>query len=265
MLEVFEPAEKKLEIRLSAGSPSLRCLPRSFWRDVVQQARAEIVKERHTERASALLLSESSLFLFDDHLTMITCGRSVLATAAEFLLRSLGTSSVESFSFQRRREQTDGRQWSSFEADVERLSRFLPGEIERGTPARLQRFSFTRRHAVPDRRSSLELYMFEVADPTPPMLDLATGFEVDEYRFEPEGHSLNAVSGESHWAIHVSPAPGGTYASIDAGDPRVEVLDRLFDRSLSLFRPRRWEAVLRRPGEPTSYVERSVELRVSYL
>lgn len=268
MFEVFEPAEKKLELRLRAGSPSLRCLPAVFWREVVAQAQAEVVAARHGDHASAFLLSESSLFVFDESLTMITCGRSTLAAAGEHLLRALGTEAVEAFCFQRRREQTELRQRSSFESDVARLSRYLPtGTLDQraGASARLQRFVYEGRGASPEPCSRLELYMFEVAEPEPRLVELFAGFELDEHRFEPEGHSLNAVRQGAHRAIHVSPAPGGTYAGLDASDPSAAALDRLCDQSLSLFRPRRWEAVLRPSGASPSYVERSVEARVSYL
>lgn len=268
MFEVFDPAEKKLELRLRAGNPSLRSRSPSFWADVVRCARAEIVFRREAKHATSLLLSESSLFVFDQRLVMITCGRSTLVDAALHLVQALGRVPLESLSFQRRREEFDGGQRSSFSADARALFAVLPGVIGgfgAAAPPRLQTFSYSSPDAQPERHASVEIYMHDVAESAPDLGPMFAGFELDGHRFEPAGHSLNAVGNNAHRAVHVTPTDHGVYAGLDASDADPEALEGLVDRAVSAFRPRRWEVLLRRPGRPPSFAERAVEARVSYL
>ncbi len=268
MFETFEPAEKKLELRLAASSPSFRALGSSFWAEVVGRARAEIVARRDTEHASAFLLSESSLFVFDRRLVMITCGRSMLVAAALHLVDALGPAAFDALNFQRRRERSPERQRSSFEADAEALRAVLPGGVSTfGAPDSpwLQSFSFRRSGAEPALHTKLELYMHEVLAPDTDISPLVTGFTLDEHRFEPEGYSMNAVAGDAHRSLHLSTTQEGTYVGLDASGLDPLVLEALADRALSAFRPRRWEIVLARPEQGPSVVERAVEPRVSYL
>ncbi|HEX4046452.1 MAG TPA: adenosylmethionine decarboxylase, partial [Elusimicrobiota bacterium] len=74
----FEGPEKKLELALAPGQPSLRARGLDYWKMIVGKARAQILSSLSNESLDAHLLSESSLFVADNWLTMITCGRTDL-------------------------------------------------------------------------------------------------------------------------------------------------------------------------------------------
>ncbi|MCB0357905.1 MAG: hypothetical protein KDD40_12900, partial [Bdellovibrionales bacterium] len=71
----FEGSEKKLEIELSISAGDLREKPFSFWEALVNKAQAKIISKIESSECRAFLLSESSLFVWSNRLTLITCGR----------------------------------------------------------------------------------------------------------------------------------------------------------------------------------------------
>jgi S-adenosylmethionine decarboxylase len=89
----FEGAEKKLE--LISRSARFRQRDEAYWATVVEAAGAKILSRISSESCDAYLLSESSLFVWDDRVTMITCGRTTLVRAANFLLDDLPPEKVD--------------------------------------------------------------------------------------------------------------------------------------------------------------------------
>ena len=90
----FEGPEKKLEVVLADGRPFLRTYGHEAWEAVVQACGAQVLSRRSNEVFDAYLLSESSLFVYDQHLTLITCGRTRMVDAAERILDMIGVEHV---------------------------------------------------------------------------------------------------------------------------------------------------------------------------
>ena len=59
----FEGSEKKLEVVVKPEAGSLRQKDESFWKQLVQASRAQILSKISSESCDAYLLSESSLFV----------------------------------------------------------------------------------------------------------------------------------------------------------------------------------------------------------
>lgn len=259
MLEAFEPAEKRLELSLRPEAPSLLTRGPEFWTQVVQAARAEIVRERHRPWGSSYLLSESSLFVFQRRLVMLTCGRSTLAAAASLLVDALGPAALAALCFERRPELRAEAQLSSFADDVRVLSARLLGEVRSLgstlTPA-LQRFLYSAPGALGSSVPTLELFMFDVATVDTSASRRTDGLELDEHHFEPSGYSMNALGPDVHRALHVTPTASGTYVGFDASGPDPRALEPLLDECISRFRPKRWQALLTGPGTPARFLER---------
>ena len=76
---MFEGSEKKIEIIFSKRAGKLRSLPEKFWNDVVRACGAGIISCVNFPQVTSFLLSESSLFLWDHRLVMITCGKDQAA------------------------------------------------------------------------------------------------------------------------------------------------------------------------------------------
>src|SRR4051812_18904941 len=113
----FEGSEKKFEL-ISRGA-AFRTKPESFWRETVELAGAKILSKISNEACDAYLLSESSLFVWDERVTMITCGRTTLARAAAHVLEHTGP--VDFLTFERKKEHYPHQQETDFQEDLKAL------------------------------------------------------------------------------------------------------------------------------------------------
>ena len=86
---MFEGSEKKIEIIFSRQSPKLRSLPEKFWDKVVRACGASIISRADFPQMTSFLLSESSLFLWDHRLVMITCGKTELPRSFFKILKGI--------------------------------------------------------------------------------------------------------------------------------------------------------------------------------
>jgi len=87
MTTKFEGPEKKLEIILFAPQAGLRSNRDGQWDRVAKASRAAIISGIATDDLDAYLLSESSLFVWEDRILMITCGKTTLINAVPEILK----------------------------------------------------------------------------------------------------------------------------------------------------------------------------------
>ena len=85
--DTYEGTEKRLELIFPPGTlPSQRCLSRAYWDTVLCSIGAVVLHNTPTQYFDAYLLSESSLFVYEDRIILLTCGRcrpfEALATLA---------------------------------------------------------------------------------------------------------------------------------------------------------------------------------------
>lgn len=265
----FEGPEKKLEVLMVPGSPPLRALGRELWEEVVQAARASVLSVESTGTFDAYLLSESSLFVFDDRATMITCGRTRLVDAALRLLEHLDRDRVALLVYERKNEHFPERQHTTFLDDARRLDAVIPGAAYRfgvEHAHRIEMFVSSRDYAPDPGDTTLEVLMHGLdADrcaaftaPAPQRtaralgLDrILPGFSIDEFAFEPAGYSLNGLRGSDYYTIHVTPEREGSYASFETtwdfrADPSGVVKS-----VVELFRPESFDVLAFTPdGSP---------------
>ena len=135
--EVFEGAEKKLEIYLdrSSGSPhGLRSFQTAVWADVIADAQATILHRQSNAEFDAYLLSESSLFVFSHRIVLKTCGTTTLLLVLPKLLRlaeAVGTS-IEHLHYGHYRLKFPEQQaypHQTFDQEHEYLERTLGGVV----------------------------------------------------------------------------------------------------------------------------------------
>lgn len=238
----FEGSEKKFEIILNPHSPSLLELPRAFWDSLVAKSEATIIGEARSAEMIAYLLSESSLFIWHDRLTMITCGRTTLAAAVEFFLTEQGLEHLECLIFQRKNEFRSYLQKSSFNDDIERLKQLVPGEalcFGHFHDHHNLLYTSQKTYQPASNDTTLELLMYDVSpkaldillDPQTCLnktrsllgLDEIVGdYLINDYCFDPFGYSLNAIRGECYLTIHVTPQKETSYISVETNADPVE-------------------------------------------
>lgn len=262
----FEGPEKKLEIILTVPRPGLRANADRRWERVVAASGAEIISRISTNQLDAYLLSESSLFVWDDRVLLITCGQTTLVDAVPVLLGFLSRREIAWVFYERKNLLFPEEQPRDFAGDVRRLSEFFDGESGRLGPAtedHLHLFCANPAGCRCDPDVTLQILMNDL-DPTvaavfcgPFARDarrieketgidrLVTHMRRDRYAFSPFGYSINGIRGRDYCTIHVTPQRGGSYASFETNMVAMDYAAAI-DQVLSVFNPRRFSLVLTR-------------------
>ncbi|MDH5492530.1 MAG: S-adenosylmethionine decarboxylase proenzyme [Myxococcales bacterium] len=266
---LFEGPEKKVELVVRDGSRPLRAYGDAHWRSVVEASRASILSTMRSDECDAYLLSESSLFVWDDRLIMLTCGRTRLVDGVEEILRTLPDEEIAMLVYERKNEHFPEEQPTTFVDDARRLDAHLGGgAFVFGEPDAHRVFLF---HSMGDYRpagddTTLEVLMHGIhprwAERLRPSerpegsamaaalgIDrLIPGFEIDEHIFDPLGYSLNAIRGQHYFTIHATPQQVGSYVSFETNVDFRAAPSLIPRRVVELFEPTSFDIVSFAPG-----------------
>jgi S-adenosylmethionine decarboxylase len=267
----FEGPEKKVEITLAAGTPSLRSLPAEAVGEIVAASRATILSKRSNAHFDAYLLAESSLFVYDTYLTMITCGRTRLVDGVEALFRHVPRDAIRLCIFERKNEHFPHEQPTTFYEDARRLHSWLGGSALRfgvEDEHALHLFATDRSYEPDDDDVTIEVLMHGISEDVARLFrgSNATGagsrasqigldtlvssepVEVDEFAFQPAGYSMNGMRDKTYVSLHVTPSTIGSYVSFETNaDVRADP-DRFVSRVVERFRPDSFDVVSFVPG-----------------
>jgi len=269
----FEGPEKKLEVVVTPGFPPLRSLGDEAWHRIVESAGAKVLSVLRTEHSDAYLLSESSLFVFDDWFVLITCGQTTLVDAVPQILQLIPEESIAFLVYERKSEQFPEHQSTTFRDDARRLRAMLPGRALRfgdDHGRHIQMFHTTRPYTPEKNDPTLEVLMHAIDEsvaeqfnatrgPKGGLLAVSSGiaailpgFTTSEHVFDPPGYSLNAVKGEEYYAFHVTPQDTGSYVSFETNYDFRGHLGGLVGSIIEVFRPRAFDVVTFLPeAEPS--------------
>jgi len=263
----FEGSEKKLEVVVSRKYGDLRHKNDSFWHQIVEKANAKILSKIETELCKAYLLSESSLFVWDNRITLITCGRTTLVEAAKHIVTVIGHEDIDSLIFERKNEYFPQWQPTDFYDDAKALNHFTDGKAYRFGKVdshHLYLYYMNKNYIPEESDKTLEILMYDL-DPdviklfqkgslSAVELRKASGidkifqdFLIDDHVFQPFGYSLNALRGEEYFTIHVTPQELGCYVSFETNAGIEDSYVELLDRVLSVFRPNAFDTVYFHP------------------
>jgi S-adenosylmethionine decarboxylase len=265
----FEGPEKKLEIILFSAQPGLRENTEQRWRQVAAASGAEILSQISSSSLDAYLLSESSLFVWEDRILMITCGRTVLLRALPRILDIVGRHNVAMVFYERKNLKFPAAQPADFEADAAMLGEFFPGRSYRLGPANADHVHlFFSSHAKIEatQDATLQILMSDLsADTARPFFAgngsagrivsetgieaLYSGMKIDSHLFTPAGFSVNAVRNARYFTVHVTPQKRGSYTSFETNVIE-EDYSRVTSAVVDIFRPERYTAVLTTSMDP---------------
>lgn len=249
----FDPAEKMLEIALRHSAPSLRELPREVWDRVVEASGGAILRAESGSALDAYILSESSLFVGERTVTLLTCGRTLLPRSFFEFLAHIRPTDLSGLRFSRQRDRYPAEALSSFEEDIAELSRTVEGSVESAVSGEEQLASFEVGRLVRgfDFRifasgiGELKRRIFEEPSARPEALLRGFTLPGDEaeliqiHAFEPTGHSMNWVRGADAFAVHVSPEASANVASVATNSRDAASRAALLERALTVFEPER--------------------------
>lgn len=258
----FEGSEKKIEIMFKSSAPALRSMEYSFWEDVVWAAGAKILSKVSNEHMDAYLLSESSLFVYDKYIIMITCGRTRLVQAVKKILSVIKPLHVDAFFYERKHEVFPQYQSTDFFEDSQKLKKWFKGESMRfGKEDEHHLFLFSTTapyqpqtddhtmeilmHGVGSQR--IDLFRKETSNSTnnksTEVHALVSG-TIDDYLFEPCGYSLNAIDGPYYYTLHVTPEKIGNYTSFETDSQPPEKQEDMAQKVVTFFEPDSFDVVL---------------------
>ena len=260
---LFEGSEKKLELVLSPVREPLRNQPEAFWKKLCTRAGAQVVSRFSNSFCDSYILSESSLFVWDHRLVMLTCGETSLVKALLQLSHSLKISDTELLFYQRKNEFFPYKQNSSFMDDLKKINKKIKGKAYLfGAPDEHHFYLFHSegcyRPGQPDR--TIEILMYDLDDHIKNLFFTASsveqirdnlnlskifeGAQGDDHFFEPMGYSLNSLVGKSqYYTIHITPQEPGFYVSFETN-----IMDRSVNEIaktvLSLFKPLSFDIIV---------------------
>lgn len=258
-IEHFEGPEKKLEIILNSPCSNLRSNQDGRWERVVNASRSHIISSISAEGVDAYLLSESSLFVWEDRILMITCGKTTLVNAVPEILRLTGRRNVARVFYERKNMLYPDQQSTQFDDDVARLADFFSGRahlLGAAADDHVHLYSAGAGAPQPPGQATLQVLMHDLAPAvqacfsvrragTAARAETLCGLDRvypdmarDSHLFSPHGYSANAVAGKSYHTVHVTPQPQNSYASFETNRFERDYAGRLH-QVVSIFKPRR--------------------------
>jgi hypothetical protein len=253
----FDAAEKLLEIELRDDAPSLRRLGTSAWSEVVEAAGGAILESRMGRLVDAHVLSESSLFVRDGAMSLLTCGRTDLGRAFDALMSRIGPETVTAVRLSRERDRFPSTVRSTFDDDVTLIERTCAGTTLESTcdGAVLRTFEAgSLRNALDFRvfgaglgRGPSGVFLGDRAAIAPLLAGFADAFGADlsqVHHFEPSGCSMNLVRGVDAACVHVSPEATADVASVETSSADSAVRLALLSEFERVFQPVRISVTL---------------------
>ena len=235
------------------------------WHKVAKAGGSQTISKISAESADAYLLSESSLFVWDDSVLMVTCGRTSLISALPEILNIVDRDKVAFIFYERKNFMFPHEQPSDFESDAARLLKFFPGKSYRLGPANhdhLHVFYWAHPHAVPEPDATfqvlmndlppsvMDMFCQETAD-TPAQAEKRSGLEKfypreavrDSHLFLPSGFSMNGIFRGKYFTIHVAPQSRSSYASFETNIIETDYSGTI-QEMVSVFRPGKFSIAL---------------------
>ena len=254
---MFEGSEKKIEVIFSPKSPSLRSLPEKFWQKTIKACGASIITSSKFSFINSYILSESSLFLWDHRLVLITCGRTTLPNSLLKIIKTISKENIEIIFYQKKNEFFPWAQKSHFSKDVDIIEKNIKGSSYQFGPFHDHHFLLF--HNETDYRSdakdnTLEILMYDssfitntsqkiISNLKKQLEIILPGFEMQEHFFQPSGYSLNAVRENFYYTIHITPEKPFFYVSFETNFEQSS--SHVFiDKLLSVFKSRSFDLIL---------------------
>eukprot|EP00668_Euglena_longa_P024294 GGOE01030341.1.p1 GENE.GGOE01030341.1~~GGOE01030341.1.p1 ORF type:complete len:433 (+),score=153.55 GGOE01030341.1:59-1300(+) len=271
--EGFEGNEKRLQIDLKPdGSTGPLPFTRQFWDELLELVSAKILDMKSNGVMEGYILSESSLFVSANRITLITCGTTVLLGCMQKLvdgIRDLGR--VIEYLQYSRKDFTYPWQQPAEHRSIASEYTILHQHAPDGAPFILgpldsdHYFMYVMDNITRPSRDEvdmqLNMVMYNMADDVSKFffspevsgnstataaLRQATGLDklfghcevIQDQVWTPCGYSANAFTGEEYWTTHITPEKHCSYASFET-NALYETYTPIVSQVLGVFRPER--------------------------
>lgn len=259
----FEGIEKKIKVDFRGGS--LRSISRDILDSMLDAAKCTIMSKKSNSSFDSYVLSESSLFVYPDHIMIKTCGTTRLLEALPILLQAAKAVDAEAVNIEFTHSNfmfptSQIFPHTSFEHEVDWLDKMFAGSAHIMGPVKGARWHIYHAPLVsplpslPVRQEvCLEIMMFKLdrtkmkqffkSTSTGPEITRSSGivnllpdYDIDEQLFEPCGYSCNGLDGDKYMTIHVTPEEGFSFVSFET-NTAMDDYTPLVERVLACFKP----------------------------
>lgn len=269
----FEGAEKKIEIdfmRDPSNPDGLRSVPQNLWEEVLDVIKCQIISSTKNKWFDSYVLSESSLFVYPYKIILKTCGTTLLLKCVEPLL-SIAANECDllpEFIFYSRKNflypEKQMSPHTSLNEELELLKQYfeggechtygshtgdnwvfyyadLDGMCEKGILHNDQTFEIMMTHldkGIMEQFFSNEDNFMNPKEVTRSsgISELIPGAVTDEKMFEPCGYSVNGLSDDAYFTIHITPEDHCSYVSFETNASHKKYT-RLANNVIETFKP----------------------------
>ena len=249
-MDIFEGVEKRIELVFNNDmlfASSLRSIPDEDIKDILDAAKCAILVKKINNLFDAYILSESSLFIYDHKIIILTCGTTSLLLSIPIILQkaSLLGLSCAACQFTRGDYLFPNKQYiphTSFKEECDYLNQNVP-ELKQKFVSdnnKLKEFANSkyvwRTHDYKDDILKFSKtvyynitlgpnYIHEIRNTLNKYVE-----SYDDYVFNPCGYSLNAYKDSGYITIHVTPQSNCSYVSIEIYN--MENINNIFQNAM---------------------------------
>lgn len=276
--EGFEGNEKRLQIDLKPdGSVGPLKFSRRFWDDVLAMVSAKILDFKASDAMEGYILSESSLFVTANRITLITCGTTILLSCLQILvdgIAGLGRE-IEYLQYSRKDFRYPWQQPAEHVSIASEYSilhecapsgaPFILGPLDKDhyfmyvmdritRPSREEvdmQLNIVMYDLAQDVREALYSEVDSTSSPITAAIRKKTGLDqifdacavLQDQIWTPCGYSANAWTGEEYCTTHITPEKHCSYASFETNASYASY-SPIIDKVLRVFRPQRCHIIM---------------------
>ncbi len=259
----FEGPEKRLEIILHSKQHKAWLNSDAVWEGVVRAVGASVISKVSNEYINSYLLSESSLFIWNDRILLITCGSTAPVLALPEILNIIKKQNITFIFYERKKNSFSGKKL--FLEDAAYITKFFKGKTFQFSvngqcymdifyspcngplvswPQSLQLFMYNLDRSAMENFYQKESNTLQQAPSVLGLDQLYPGAVTDAHMFSPCGYSINGIMDNNYFAIHVTPQPEGSYSSFDTSIINKESVF-MIEKVISIFKPEKYSLFLK--------------------
>jgi len=223
-MDNFEGMEKRIEL-LFEGNSSLLLLKEDDINEILETAQCSILVKRELLNFNAYILSESSMFIYNNKIIILTCGKTSLLLCIPVIIRKAIVIGLECILYQfTRGEYTfpDEQNYPhrSFEEECEYLNNNIQNMEYKIVNLNEKYFWQNKKYKNLNVQNCTKYVCYNISLNTDYINDIIKSISkyidsYDDYVFTPCGYSLNAYKDDNYLTIHVTPQDNCSYVSIE--------------------------------------------------
>ena len=264
----FEGPEKNLQVIFSKiynDTGTFLTVNQERWQEMLNYAKCKILSSISNDKIVTYILSESSLFVYDDRIILKTCGTTPLLNALDDIIligkeQNLKPAAVLYWRKNFSNPNLQNPVHQKFENEVSFLDEHLGGDSRTAIlgPTDKDHFYFYYTELLPKEDfnpvfDTFEIKMHEIHpeksekffwDKNPIRPDSLNevygklpGYKIDEFFFDPCGYSMNGINEENYETIHVTPEGNCSYLSFETNDKKYITIKDKDNIVMDIFKP----------------------------